>query len=390
MKHGIKSLFLIAAFLLLLSGCGVGTAQGGAAGKNPDGSRQEARPGQKEPLTNARVALVTDGDSDRNAILNRAALKGMQSYADAVGVSFTRYGAYDTTHDSCKSILLTAIQNDAELVICVGTPFEQAVGELQDEYENVCFLLLGGVPRDSAGEALDISANVHCISWREQEAGYLAGYMAVLEGYRRFGFIGGERVPCVERYGQGFLSGIDDAARSRRVSGRVSVKYWYADTFSPDERIEEVSGEWYEEGTEIIFACGGRVYESVLSAAGNRQGMLIVSDADLSDDSQLFLTSALKGVDSAMIRALDEFIAGGRSWPEELSGKTASCGAREGCAALPVGDRAWRFGKATMEEYLQVLSRLRAGEIQISTGEDTLPQTAVSVTQYSRQEERDS
>ena len=149
--------------------------------------------------------------------------------------------------------------------------FGQAVGELQYEYEDISFLLLDSVPRDSSGQPTDLSDNVHCISYREEESGYLAGYMAVLEGYRRFGFIGGEEIPSVERYGYGFLRGIDDAAVSQKVSRSVSVKYWYADTFSTDKRIEEVAGQWYEDGVEIIFACGGLLYESVLSAARERE-----------------------------------------------------------------------------------------------------------------------
>lgn len=389
----IKGISLLTASALLLSGCGFQGGSTGASGQGqalgPTSGDARQGEGQKDPFTNARIALVTDGDSDQNAVLNRVAIQGMQRYADAVGVSYARYGAYDAAPDSCKSIILTAISNDAELVVCVGEPFGQAVGELQYEYEDISFLLLDDVPRDSSGQPTDVSDNVHCISYREEEAGYLAGYMAVLEGYRRFGFIGGEEIPSVERYGYGFLRGIDDAALSQKVSRSVSVKYWYADTFSTDERIEEAAGQWYEDGVEIIFACGGLLYESVLSAAREREGMMIVSDGDLADDSQLFLTSALKGVDSSMVAALDEFIAGGRSWPQELAGKTMSCGARERCAALPVRDKAWRFETASMNDYLQVLARLRAGDIRILETPGEFPQTTVAVSEYS-QEEGDS
>ncbi len=112
---------------------------------------------------------------------------------------------------------MTAIEDDAELVVCVGPDFEEAVGSLQEEYKDVYFLLLGGVPKDAEGEEIEIAANVHCIIYKEEEAGYLAGYMSVLEGYRKFGFIGGEDRSAVEKYGCGYLQGIDAAAQGLAI-----------------------------------------------------------------------------------------------------------------------------------------------------------------------------
>lgn len=340
-------------------------------------------------IAGGQVALVIDVGSAMDRGFNQAALNGAQTYADAAEISYSYYSASDDTEESYEKAVITAIQNDASLVICAGSHFDETVGRLQNEYGDVFFLLLDGVPRDAEGNTVDIAPNVHCITYQEEEAGYLAGYMAVLEGYTKLGFIGGEQLPSVEQYGYGYLQGIDAAAVFLGNSDDISVEYWYAGTFLPDPHIEETSREWYEAGTEIIFACGGSLYQSVLLSAEPCGGKLIGVDVDQSDISELFLTSAMKGIDSSVIDALDEFFANGRSWPKEIAGSVISYGAKEKCVRLPVQGDAWRFQKATMNDYLHVVAGLKSGDIKVSDDIDTQPETTVSVTYHDKQQEED-
>ena len=407
MKRHITSLSMIAVLVLLAAGCGTQTdtvtEPDHTQVSNPEvlEEREDADPVEEqaeeeteksgaERIPGAQVALVTDVSSVMDNGFNQAALQGIQTYADGAGVVYTCYSTGEDTLDSYEETILMAIQDKAELIICAGSHYEQAVGRLQSDYNDIYFLLLDGVPRDSYGNITDIESNVHCITYREEEAGYLVGYMAVLEGCRQFGFIGGEELPSVQKYGYGYLQGIDAAADSLGSSDEIQVDYWYADTFSPNKQIEEISAEWYQTGTEIIFACGGALYQSVLSAAEEYGGMLIGADVDQSEISGLFLTSAMKGIESSVIIALDDFFASGRKWPQELAGNVVSYGAKEKCISLPVQNSAWRFQTATTDEYLRVLARLRSGDIQIPVDLDAVPETSVTVIYHNQQEERDS
>lgn len=400
MRFRIKNIVLITLLLLLSSGCGVFTSvredDGRPSGRKTDRGDSPGLSLEQEASKNHQdyygpgvpVALVTDVSSGISNGFNQAALKGMQTYAVGAGVSYSCYNVYTDTPDSCKNTILTAIENRAEIVICVGAHFEQAVGSLQEEYGNISFLLLDGVPKDSAGREIPASSNVHCVTYREEEAGYLAGYMATLEGFRKFGFIGGEQLPAVERYGFGYLQGIDAAADALGVRDNIQVEYWYADTFYPGGEIEDMALAWYRNGTEIIFACGGPIYQSVLTAAEACGGMLIGADMDQSEISGLFLTSAMKGIDSSIIIALDEFFANGRKWPKRLAGSTVAYGAKENCISLPILDDAWRFQRATQNEYLRLLARLKSGGISIDT---KLPlKTNIAIVNHNAEEESDS
>ncbi|MGN1179590.1 MAG: BMP family protein [Suilimivivens sp.] len=325
------------------------------------------------------VALVTDRSAIMDKGFNEAAFEGAKTYALAAGVTYSTYSAKENNDEAYEKVVLTAIENNAGLIICAGSHFEKAVGALQDTYPEVDFLLLDGVPKDASGREVPVSSNVHCILYHEEEAGYLAGYMTVMDGYTDLGFIGGEQLPAVERYGLGYLKGIDDAARELKISKDITVNYWYADTFFPDEEIEDISAKWYEDGTQVIFACGGSLYESVLASAKKHDGLLIGVDVDQSDISKLFLTSAVKGIQDSVIVALDDYFASGRIWPEDLTGQAVSYGAGKKCIELPTTDEAWRFGKVTTDDYYALLSRLKSDKISIPTDRESVAELSVNI-----------
>lgn len=368
--------YLIAAlFLCLCMGCGSLTQS----------SKDDFYHDYQE--TGGQTALVIDTGSIEDEGFNQAAYEGTSSYAQAAGVSYSYYNAASDTEEAYEAVILTAIQNHAKLIICAGSHFEQAVGKLQNAYSDVAFLLLDGVPKDAYGNPIAIARNVHCIVYREDEAGYMAGYMAVLEGYRKLGFIGGEELPSVLKYGYGYLQGIDDAAAFLDISDEVSVDYWYADTFSPSQQIENTALAWYRNGTEVIFACGGSLYESVLASAKTCSGRLIGVDVNQNHLSELFLTSAMKGIKTSIIIALDEFFASDKVWPEGMAGEADSYGAEKKCIELPYTNDEWRFKNVSVDDYLEVLSGLKSGEIQVSENIEAQPETTVSVIYHNQLKE---
>lgn len=325
--------------------------------------------------TGGEIAFIADGQIE-DGDYNEAIYEGIQTYAQGAGVSFSCYRTYADGAEGFAEAVERAIADGAGIIICSGYDFQEAVGMLQDAYPETSFLLLDGVPLDEAGNPVEIADNVHCVSFREEESGYLAGYLAVLEGYRSLGFIGGREVPAVIRYGYGYLQGVDDAARTMALTG-VTVHYWYADSFEPAEKVEETAAAWYTTGTEVIFACGGSLYESVLKAAEDGDGMLIGVDTDQSVLSERFLTSAVKGLDDAVVISLDDYFAAGRKWSEEFAGQAARYGIRERCGGIPVMDTQWRFRHVTMDEYYEMCRQIKRGIVTVSDETDAPPEVSV-------------
>lgn len=337
------------------------------------------------------IALVTDGDVEDGGY-NEAIYNGVRMYALGAGVTFSYYNVNADDPESYREQMEQAAKDGAEIIVSAGYRFGEAVGDLDKDYSQTSFLLVDAVPHNAADEEVPVQENVHCILFHEEQAGYLAGYMAVWEGYRNLGFIGGSFVgdailesmegyrkeePPVLRYGYGYLQGIDAAAKDLSLDD-VTVNYWYADSFSADTTVQEKAASWYESGTQVIFACGGGLYQSVLAAAEEKDGLLIGVDVDQYRDSERFLTSAVKNIGSAVTDALDSFYANG-GWSDAEAGQVKRYGVEEGCAAIPVVDTEWRFKEIPTTHFFEIYKQMKRGDRTVSDDTFSPPQVAVSV-----------
>ena len=226
----------------------------------------------------------------------------------------------------------------------------------------------------------EIPANVYCITFKEEQAGYLAGYAAVKDGFTQLGFLGGQAVPAVIRYGYGFVQGADAAAQE--LGTNVSINYWYGNQFFGDANITAKMESWYQNGTEVVFACGGGIYTSAVEAAVKSEGMVIGVDVDqhyvgengVADGAYSynpFLTSAMKGLGEAVTDALDHAAAG--TW-DTIGGTNGNYGLEEGdYVGLPTAETSWCFTTFTQDEYTALLEKIRSGEVTISNSSDTEP-----------------
>lgn len=364
-------------FAGILAGCAGPQAQE----VSTDAQRRQAQNARVDPMgelsrdyygdyreTGGEIAFVSDGavmDGD----CNEAVYEGIRMYALSAGVSFSCYSAKDGTKESRTAALRSALDNQAQVVVCLGRDFQEAVEKLQNTCPETFFLL---IDRAAQEDADGLEENVHQVSFREEESGYLAGYLTVLEGYHRLGFIGGGKTASNMRYECGYLQGVDDAAGELALDD-VAVSCWYAENGRPSPEIYEKAAQWYARGTEVIFVCGGTLHESVLEAANKEDGLLIGADVDRSGCSERFLTSAEKGIANAVAISLDEYYAAGKRWPEGLAGQNVRYGAAQNCAGIPVYDTEWRFRNVTMEQFYEVYKKIRQGEILVSdeAGEET-------------------
>lgn len=396
-KLGLAGLIL----LLLLTGCGKPAQETAASAENeaPEETRQETEEDEgssgvemtswresvqkmfEDPYgdyseTGGEIAFLTDGSVEDGAY-NEAIFNGVRMYALGAGTSFSYYHADPNAPESYEEIIQRAVEDNAGLIVCAGDVFGEVVGALQETYPQTSFLLVDAVPHDGDGEEISPAQNVHCVLFHEEQAGYLAGYMAVWEGYRNLGFIGGREEPAVLRYGYGYLQGINAAAKDLSLDD-VVVNYWYADTYSADIAVREKADGWYENGTQIIFACGGGLYESVLEAAENQDGLMIGVDIDQCRVSDRVLTSAVKNIGPAVTDALDEYYASG-GWSEEDAGQVKRYGVEEGCAAIPVIDTEWRFKEIPTTHFFEIYKQMKRGDRTVSDAIDAPPEVAIAV-----------
>ena len=309
------------------------------------------------PANAAEIALVTDVGTIDDESFNQACWQGVEAYATANSISYQYYQPAADSDDERLGSIDQAVSDGAKVIVLPGYLFGAAVAQAQELYPDVKFIAIDV----SAGDlGTDPLANVYCAVFGEEQAGYLAGYAAVKDGYTKLGFLGGMAVPAVVRYGYGFVQGANAAAVE--LGTPIEINYTYGGQFYGDANITAKMDGWYSEGTEIVFACGGGIYTSAVEAAVAHKAYVIGVDVDQHYVGEAcvadygynpFVTSAMKGLQAATESALAKVFDG--TWAE-IGGKVETLNLQMGdFVGLPTAETSWCFKTFTVDEYSALL-----------------------------------
>lgn len=297
MKKTMKQIgaALLAAFMVV-------TAAGCSSGGNTAESTQAE--GGKDSSAGAEIAMIADGGTIDDKGFNQGTYEGVKQYGEEKGISYKYYKPVEKTTDAYLSAMELAIEGGAKIIVAPGFRFTEAMYIAQDTWPDTKFVLLDGVPTQN-GES-KTNANTVGIQYAEEQAGFLAGYAVVVEGYKKLGFMGGVATPAVVRYGYGYIQGAEAAAKELGVTD-VEINYYYTGTFDATPETQTLAATWYQNGTEIIFACGSGVGQSVMAAADASSGKSIGVDIDWAEESETVVTSAMKSLSGTVYQMLDKF-----------------------------------------------------------------------------------
>lgn len=346
MKKKLISLVLAGAMLLGMAGCAEKPEASGEGSKDDKGSKYE-------------LALITDVGTIDDKSFNQGSWEGLEKYAKEKDITYKYYKPSEKSDKAFITAIDLAIKGGAKVVVTPGFLFERPIFEAQTKYPDTKFIIVDAAPVEGQNKAPVIEDNVLSIFYAEEQAGYLAGYAAVEEGYKQLGFMGGISLPPVVRYGYGFVQGAEAAAKELGLAkGDVNIKYTYVGNFDASPENQAKAAAWYSEGTECIFACGGGVGNSVMKAAEGADKKVIGVDVDQSGESETVITSAMKTLSDSVYNAIssvyDETFEGGKS---------VILGAAENGIQLPMETS--KFEKFTQEKYDEIYNGLKDGSIKI-------------------------
>jgi len=315
------------------------------------------------------IALITDKGNIDDKSFNQGSWEGVVEFAEANKKTHKYYKPEDVSDEAYLKTIDLAVQGGAKVVVTPGYLFEVAIYEAQYKYPDVKFILLDGAPHTADYGTYKTESNVASIMYAEEESGYLAGYAAVKDGMTMLGFMGGMAVPAVQAFGYGYLQGAEDAAKELGLAdGSVKVIYHYTGDFAETDVNKATAKTMYQEGVEVIFACGGSVGKSVMAAAQEAGRKVIGVDVDQRYDSETVITSATKGLRESVKQVL-EAIYKTNSW-DKYGGKTTYFEAKNNGVGLPTtiigdpkGNAFDRFTKFTKADYDAVFARLVNGEV---------------------------
>jgi basic membrane protein A len=285
------ALIALAALLLVAAGCGSSnknssTSTSGGAATTP----ATTTPAAKKSI---KVGLVTDigGLNDRS--FNTLANQGLQQAKSELGIT----GRVLTSKSNADYVpnLSTLAQQGDDLVIGVGFLMADAVDTVAAKFPNTKFAIIDF----SAAGLKHKPTNVEGLLFKEQESGYLAGYLAGLyakdNNITTISSVGGQKIPPVDHY----IAGYEAGAKASNPS--IKTLHAYSQDFVDQAKCKEIALNQIAQGSKVVFQVAGQCGLGALDAAKGKSVQGIGVDADQSYLGPHILTSAIKKVDVSVL-----------------------------------------------------------------------------------------
>ena len=321
----LTGLVLLVAAALVVAACGSSDNSSSSSGGGSS-SGSKSTPAAKK----IKVGLVTDigGLNDRS--FNQLANQGLMQSEKTLGIQ-GRVLPSKSNSDYIPN-LSTLAEQKYDLVIGVGFLMADAMDTVASKFPNTKFAIID----------VDVStlkhkpSNVTGLLFKEQEAGYLAGYMAGLymkaNGGDTISSVGGQKIPPVDHYIAGYQAG------AKAADPGIKTLNGYSQDFVDQAKCKEAALNQIQAGAKVVFQVAGQCGLGAIDAAKEKGVQAIGVDADQSYLGSQILTSAEKKVDVAVETAIKAAQAGnlqgGQNTTFDLQnngvgiGKTNSTGAK--------------------------------------------------------------
>ncbi len=285
----------LVVLVLLAAGCG-----GGGKKSSPTPSATTTSTSGKT----IKVGLVTDvgGLNDRG--FNHLAYLGVLEAKTKLGVQY-RVSLSSSSAEYVPNLTALA-RGGYDIVIGVGFTEAQAIDTAAHLFPHTKFAI---VDVDQTTEPHK-PPNLLGLLFREQEVGYLAGYLAGLEEKRLpgkdvVGSVGGQKQPPVDRFIAGYQAG------AKAADPGITTLNGYSQDFVKQDLCKTIALNQISAGAGVVFQVAGGCGLGVIKAAGEKNVWAIGVDADQSYiDPKHVLTSATKHVDVAVFKAIQAVVNG--------------------------------------------------------------------------------
>lgn len=303
MKKFIKFMSVVAVASLVITGCS--NKGNSSSSKNQDSTY--------------KIVAVTGEGGSKDKSFNQANVEAMQKWTKD-------NGAKDPViiETNNQANIVPNLQNASKtgnIVSLAGYEFENEILSVSSQFPDVKYIFIDSETKGN---------NIASLVFKEQEAGYLAGYVAALQSKTgKIGFIGGTKMPPVERFGLGFIQGAKAANKD------IEILYNYSGTFADTNKGKTLAATMYDSGVDVIFAAAGSTGNGAISEAKEKaaidysnsgeikhwivgvdkdqyeEGLVKLKDKDgKTIEKSVILTSAVKRIDVAVTKVLDEIKQG--------------------------------------------------------------------------------
>lgn len=257
------------------------------------------------PKKTVKVGLAYDVGGRGDKSFNDLAAAGLEKAKSALNIDTKELSAVQGESDAQKANRLTLLATSGyNPIVAVGFAYAGALGKVAPKFPNVNF----GIIDDDSIKA----PNVAGLVFSENESSYLVGVAAALASKKKnVGFIGGVQTPLIQKFQAGYAAGV------KAVDPTIKVQVAYISQppdfggFNDPAKGKVIAEGQYDNGADVVYHAAGGSGSGLFQAAKEKNALAIGVDSDQyqtapADEQKLILTSALKGVDTAVTNFIQD------------------------------------------------------------------------------------
>ena len=250
-----------------------------------------------------KVGLAYDIGGRGDKSFNDSAAAGLDAAKKKFGVTakeVTVTTGSDSERTDKLRLLAAAGYNP---IIAVGFLYAGPIKAVASDYPNVQF----GIIDDSSVDLLNVAGLV----FAEEQGSYLAGVAAALASKSgKVGYIGGVRIPLLQKFEAGFVAGAKATNSEIVVDARYVTEFPDFSGFNDPAKAKVIAKGMIDRGVDVIYSAAGASGAGNFAAAAEaafagKKVWTIGSDTDQyltvsAAEKKNMLTSMIKRIDTAV------------------------------------------------------------------------------------------
>ena len=294
-----------------------------------------------------KITMVTSVGGVTDGSFNQSAWEGLEKAKEDLGVDIS----YIESKQEADYVtnLEQAVDGNNDLILATGFPMQQALLEAAKNYPEQKFAIVDVDYGDETPE------NVTCISFNEEQSGYVVGLVAgKMTKTDIVGFVGGMDNVVIKKFQVGYEAGVKAANPDAKVLSQ------YVNSFADQAKGKSIASQMYNNNADIIFACAGDSGVGVLECAKETGKYAIGVDRDQNDIApENVLTSAMKQVNEGVYNVVENLKNGTFE-----GGKTLVFGLKEeGIGLAPSTDK--NVPQDVIDYVNEQIEKIVSGEIVV-------------------------
>jgi basic membrane protein A and related proteins len=256
-----------------------------------------------------KVGMAYDVGGRGDKSFNDLAAAGLDKAKTTLGVQTKELAAAQGESEQAKESRLNLLASTGyNPVVAVGFAYATAVGKVIKQYPNTKFALIDD---DSVK-----GPNLESLLFTENESSFLVGVAAALATKtKNVGFIGGVNEPLIQKFQAGFQAGVQAVDKSIKIQVKYLTQPPDFGGFGDPAKGKTAALGMYDAGADVVYHAAGGSGAGLFDAAKQKNKLAIGVDSDQyqsapADEKSLILTSALKGVNTAVYDFISSDVKG--------------------------------------------------------------------------------